>query len=125
MGVTVSNLLMGPAEIFAGVFGSTEPANAAAAITTPFADLGGTDGGATATISQTYTPLVVDQMAMPVGARKTEQSIRVSTSLAEGTLSNLRLALNDIGTGTSLELDAEISNAEPHYSCIILRGQKP
>lgn len=125
MGVTVSNLLMGPAELFAGIFGATEPADAEAAITTPFRDLGGTDGGATATISQTYTPMVVDQIAMPVGSRKTEQSIRVSTSLAEGTLENLRLALNDIGTGTTLELDAEISNAEPNYSAIILRGQKP
>lgn len=97
MGVTVSNLLMGPAELFAAAFGATEPANAAAPVVSPFRDLGGTEGGATLTISQTYTPMIVDQVAMAVGSRKTAQSVRVATNLAEATLDNLRMALNQPG----------------------------
>ena len=97
MGVTVSNLLMGPAELFAAAFGATEPANAAAAVVAPFRDLGGTEGGATLTIAQTYTPMMVDQVAMAVGSRKTAQSVRVATNLAEATLDNLRMALNQPG----------------------------
>lgn len=100
MAVRTSNLLMGPAELFAGPFGAPEPANAAAAIPATHRDLGGTDGGATLTLGQTYTPMTVDQVAMPVGSRLTEQSVRVATSLAEATLANLRLALNQ-GAGTS------------------------
>lgn len=100
MAVRTSNLLMGPAELFAGPFGAVEPALATATIPPVFRDLGGTDGGATLTMSQTYTPMTVDQVAMAVGARLTEQGVRVSTSLAESTLANLRLALNQ-GAGTS------------------------
>jgi hypothetical protein len=96
MGVTVSNLLQGPAEIFATSFGATEPASASAPITV-HRDLGATDGGATVTISQTYSPMKVDQVAMAVGSRKVDQSIRSATSLAEATLDNLRLALNQPG----------------------------
>lgn len=100
MTVRTSNLLMGPAELFAGPFGAPEPANAAAAIPNVFRDLGGTDGGAELTLGQTYTPMTVDQVAMPVGSRLTEQTCRIATSLAEATLANLRLALNQ-GAGTS------------------------
>lgn len=100
MAVRTSNLLMGPAELFAGPFGAPEPALAVSAIGALHRDLGGTDGGATLTLGQTYTPLTVDQVAMPVGSRLTEQSVRISTSLAESTLANLRLALNQ-GAGTN------------------------
>jgi hypothetical protein len=100
MAVRTSNLLMGPAELFAGPFGAPEPAFAAAAIPSTHRDLGGTDGGATLTLTQTYTPMMVDQVAMAVGSRLTEQGVRISTNLAESTLANLRLARNQ-GAGTN------------------------
>lgn len=125
MAVTVTNILAGPATLYHGTFGATEPATADVAPGVGWTDLGGTDGGARLVVSQTYTPLTVDQVAMAVGTRKTEQSVSIATSLAEPTLENLGIALNATPAADSLELDAEIGNEEPDYSAILLVGQKP
>lgn len=126
MTVTVTNLLMGPAELYVATFGATEPVNASTDPGVDWTNVGGTDGGATLTINQTYTPMNVDQIAMPVGARKTEQVLSVATSLAEATLANLRLAVNNYsGTGDTIELGAEVDNTDPEYVAFLLRGQKP
>lgn len=126
MPVTVSNLLMGPATIFVAPFGTTEPATAATAPAAGWIDVGGTMDGATLSISQTYTELVVDQIAQRVGSRLTEQNFSVAVSLAEATLANLRLSMNlAVAAGTSLELDSIISNADPLYVAVLLQGQKP
>lgn len=126
MGVTVSNLMQGPAELYLGDTGATEPVNATAAIAAPWRDLGGTDGGVRQIMGQGYSNMEVDQVAMPVGARKVSQMIQIATSLAEATLDNFRAALNQAAdTGTKLELDAEITNSEPHYSAVLLRGTRP
>lgn len=126
MPVTPSNVLMGPAKIYTAPVGAAESASGATALAAAWIDLGGTSGGATLTIGQTYTPMTVDQIAMPVGSRKTEQMVSVATSMAEATLANLRMALNlASGAGTTVELDAEISNADPLYQAVCLEGQKP
>ena len=63
---------------------------------------------------------------MPVGSRKTEQGVKITTSMAEATLANLRLALNQaVSAATFLELDADISNADPLYQAVCLEGQRP
>jgi hypothetical protein len=126
MAVTTTNLLMGPVEVWSAPFGTAEPANAVAAPATGWVDLGGTSDGVTLTIGQTYTPMNVDQVAMAVGSRKTDQTITVATNLAEATLNSLRAALNQVGeTGTELELDAEVVNNDPAYQAIMLRGSGP
>ncbi len=126
MPVTTSNLLMGPAKISTGAVGSTEPPSNATALPVAWTDIGGTNGGATLNISQTYTPMTVDQVAMPVGARKTEQGVSIVTAMAEATLANLRMALNQaVAVTTFVELDADISNADPLYQAVCLEGQKP
>lgn len=128
MAVTVSQLMQGPAELFAGLFGATEPTHATATITspTPWRDLGGTDGGVRQVMGMTFSNMEVDQIAMPVGARKVGMMVQIATTLAEATLENYRTALNDAaGTGDTYEPDAEITNAEPNYSAVLLRGTKP
>lgn len=126
MAVTVSNLLMGPARIYVAPFGTTEPADATVALAVGWVDVGGTTDGATLNIEQTYTPLVVDQIAQRVGSRLTEQNFSVATNMAEATLANLRNSMNMAdGTGTVLELDSAISNAEPLYKAVLLEGQRP
>lgn len=125
MTVTVTNLLAGPATLYLADFGTAEPATADATPGVGWTDAGGTDGGARLVVSQTYTPLTVDQIAGPVGSRLTDRTVTVATSLAEATLANLRRALNQTGTGTTLEVDSEISNEEPEYAAVMLVGQKP
>lgn len=126
MPVTPSNLLMGPAVVSVGTVGAAEPPSNATALGAPWRDVGGTSGGATLTIGQTFTPMTVDQVAMAVGSRKTAQEVTVATSLAEATLENLRMVLNQaVAATTFVELDADISNADPLYQAICLTGQKP
>jgi hypothetical protein len=106
MSVTATNLILGPATLYSAPFGSTEPANTNTALTAPpiapWVDLGGTSGGLTLTINQTYTPLTVDQLVDNVGGRLTAREITLATSLAEATLQNLAVALNGgtIAAGT-------------------------
>jgi hypothetical protein len=126
MPVTTSNLLMGPAKLYFGAVGSTEPPSNATVLGAPWTDIGGTTDGLTLTINQTYTPMMVDQVAMPVGSRKTEQGVQVATNLAEATLANLRMVLNQAtAVATFTELDADISNADPLYQAVCIEGQKP
>lgn len=121
----MTNLLQGPAELWTGLFGVAEPATADAAPGVGWTNAGGTDGGARLVINQSYSNMTVDQVAGPVGSRLTDRAITVATSLAEAMLDNLRLALNDDGTGDTLEVDSEITNSEPNYRSIMLIGQKP
>lgn len=127
MTVTVTNLLQGPAQLWVGTFGATEPANADAAPGTGWTSAGATDGGVKLAINQTYSSMVIDQIAIPVGARLNTQAFAIDTNLAEATLANLRSALNlaASASGTSLELDPTISNAEPNYAAVMLVGQRP
>lgn len=131
MGVTPSNTMLGPIELFTGLFGATEPANAAAAVGVGWTDRGGTLGGANLNLNPTYTPLVVDQVDMEVGAEKTGQEVSIATQLAEPTLENLRMALNDLSTpevGEEDELEfggTLLYNESSEYQAVMLRGRKP
>ena len=46
----------------------------------------------------TYGDQGADQLVDPVGARLTKRTIQVTVSLAEATLTNLQLALNQLAT---------------------------
>ncbi len=64
MGVTASNLILGPARLYIGAFGGAEPADSAVTpngVTTPpssavWTDVGGTDGGVTYGVEGTLPP---------------------------------------------------------------------
>lgn len=122
-----SEVLQGPADLFGGDFGATEPANAEAVIdSAEWEFLGATDGGATVTVGQTYSKMMVDQVALAVGARLTEQTGQLATSLAQATLKNLKRALNAATlTGTTFGLKSKISNVEPTYRAYLLKGLSP
>lgn len=137
MSVQVSNLVLGPATLYAGVFGSvTEPTDANVNVTPPvsggFLDVGGTSGGATVTITQTYTELAVDQIVDSAGRRLTKRDISVGTSLAELTLANLALALNGgtvvtaaSPTPQTYDPKNDISATQPAYSALLFDGWGP
>jgi hypothetical protein len=101
MSVTPINLLQGPAVIYAGIFGVTEPTitpgppQTFAAPTTGWVDVGATDGGLDLIINDDYSVLGVDQIIYEVERRRTKRVVQVKTALAEATLQNLAIALNN------------------------------
>src|SRR5438067_9947071 len=106
--VNAANLVLGPARLYVAPFGSTEPTDASVTPngpstppSAPWTDVGGTDGGVTFEVDNTYTDLAVDQLTMPVGARLTEMKMTVTTKLSEMTLTNLQTSLNNIGTSNT------------------------
>lgn len=133
MAVTMTNLIMGPATLYSGVFGAAEPTDAtvtAAPATSAWTDAGGTLGGLKFLINQTYTPLNVDQVVDVAGRRLTARDIQVQTSMAEATLQNLALALNGGTVVTAAGQNtydpaAAISATQPAYNALLFDGWGP
>lgn len=136
--VNAANLVLGPARLYVAPFGSTEPADSAVTPngpssppSSPWTDVGGTDGGVTFEVDNTYTDLTVDQLTMNVGARLTEMKMTVTAKLAEITLANLQTALNSIGTTGSgsgystLDIPVGSSSTQPSYAALIIDGWAP
>lgn len=135
MAVLVTNLTMGPGEIYYGDFEAPEPADAdvtkripETSVSADWTDLGGTNGGVTLELSLDYTELEVDQIVDIVGRRLTKREMKINTSLAETTLVNLRLANNggdidDTDPGYStFEPKMDTSAATPEYIALIFDG---
>lgn len=136
--IVVSNLVLGPARLYVAPFGSTEPADSAVTPngpttppSSPWVDVGGTDGGITFEVDTTYTDLTVDQIIMNVGARLTELKMSVAAKLAEMTLANLTTSLNSItttgsGSGyTTADITVTSAASQPTYAALIIDGWAP
>lgn len=113
---SVSNLLMGPATVYAGASGViTAPPADAAVNSTPAAsawtDLGATDGGLTFEITPKFTDFAIDQTVDVVGSRLTSRTVMATVQLAEATLQNLATALNTTVGSTG----ANFASFEPNY----------
>jgi len=92
-------ILAGPAQLWRGRYGIStlpDPEDVAHPLLEAdgWHDCGATDGGVTLTNNQSFFRMSVDQVADAVGQRLTERDTQVSTSLAQGTLANLAIALN-------------------------------
>lgn len=136
--VNAANLVMGPARMYAAPFGTTEPADSAVTPngptnppSSPWTDVGGTDGGVTFEVDNTYTDLSVDQIVMNVGARLTEMKMTVTAKLSEMTLTNLQTVLNSIGTTASgsgfstLDIPVGSTATQPSYAALLIDGWAP
>jgi hypothetical protein len=136
--VNAGNLIMGPARMYVASFGATEPLDSAVTpngtITppsSPWVDAGGTDGGVTYEVDNTYTDLEVDQVIMPVGARLTAMKFTVVTKMSEITLTNVNTALNNVATiaansgYTTFDISVGSSATQPTYAALILDGWAP
>lgn len=133
MAVTATNIVQGPATMYTGEFGATEPVDTAVN-TTPAAsswtDVGGTQEGLKLAIDQTYVELEVDQIVDRVGSRLTKRDFTVGTSLAEPTLENLSIAMNG-GTAASgagyksFEPSFASSATQPTYKALLFDGWAP
>lgn len=128
-----TKILAGPGTLFYGAFGATEPTDvgaSAAPASAAWTGAGATDGGLTVTVNQKFYEIRVDQNPDIVGRRLTERDVQVSTSLAEGTLTNLALSLNNsaptTGAGFSkVSLDGNQSSMIPTEKAIIVDGYAP
>lgn len=138
MAATVTNLIMGAGDVYAGDFGATEPADTNTALnsapSTPFVDCGGTTDGVNLETNLEYATLKVDQIVDNPGRRLTGREFNLTTNLAEPTLANLSLAMNKLGTttvGTAPAVSTFVPTAAPRpgsvptYAAIIIDGSAP
>lgn len=126
MPVDVTDVLMGPVELFTSPFGTAEPANAVTAPSASWIAAGGTEEGVRQVVNQSYTAKRVDEIAMRVGSKLNELDVAIVTALAEARLANFRLAYNQaVSAATKLGLNGVVTNGEPPYVAILARGFGP
>src|SRR6516165_1437950 len=135
MAVNPSNVIQGPATIYCGAFGTTEPADTnAALIAAPGAgwtDMGATTGGVTVSIEHTYGVIKADQLVDNIGARLTGRTITVAMGLLEATLQNLLVAMNQaanistLAGVTTFDPVTATSATQPTYTALLVDGWAP
>lgn len=130
MAVTVTDLTQGPATLYTGVFGATEPLDSAVNATpaaSAWTDIGGTTDGSKLNIKTEFSMLAVDQLIDTPGARAVSREISIETQMAEPSLANLKFALNGgtISTGAGWQAYEPVDSdaaTQPNYSALILHG---
>jgi hypothetical protein len=126
MAVTTTNLIQGPAVVYVGTFGVTEPAAIGTAPGVGWTDVGGTKGGVELNISSEYGELTVDQIVDVIESRRTGREITVKTQLAEATLDNIARAIGNAAPAANvLNLDDNAAAFKPPYSAILIDGIAP
>lgn len=126
MPVTATNLIQGPATLYTGIFGATEPATVATTPATGWTDVGGTRDGVELTIADEYAVLEVDQLIYEAGRRRTKRVVTAKTSLAEATLANLALAVaNSAPVANVLTADDGLAAFAPAYQALLIDGIAP
>ena len=136
--VNPSNLVQGPAYLYTAPFGTTPPTDASSTPTgyltipsAPWTDVGGTESGVTFNIEHTIGEQTVDQLIDPVGGRLTKRMVTVTTTLAEATLANLNLAMNNIMTISpntgymTADPTTTTSATQPSYTALMIYGWAP
>lgn len=138
MSVNPNNLTMGPSFIYTSPTGTAEPADSAVTPdgyltppASPWVDVGGTESGVSFDIEDTITDLEVDQIIMPVGGRLTKRMIQVTTTMAEMTLANLNLAMNqgltigEEGSFATADMSVGTSATQLPYTALCIYGWAP
>lgn len=126
MSVTSTNLIQGPATLYAAPFGTTEPATVDTAPTGDWVDLGGTKDGVEIIIAKSYAVLTVDQIVDEVGRTVTERRVSIKTALAEATLANLARVVNESApTAGVFTPDTGLAAFTPDYQAVLLDGIAP
>ncbi|MGH3438869.1 MAG: hypothetical protein ACRDRN_20660 [Sciscionella sp.] len=135
MAVTATNILAGAGSLYYASFGATFPADSAATVTAGapagFTDFGGTSGGVDIMASQKLKMKKVDQVLLAVGAYPTDETIQLKTSLAEATVQNLNVGLNNKftitpqATYTTADWNATVNSQQLTYISLIFDGWAP
>jgi hypothetical protein len=128
MPVTATNLIQGPAELFIAPFGTAEPATISTAPAPAWVDVGGTQDGVTYAVELEFSELSVDQVVDIPGQRITKRVTKVKTNLAEATLANMAIALNELAAvvaANKLTPSNGLAAFTPNYAAILLQGIAP
>lgn len=136
MATTATNLIMGPADLYTGVFGADETSLGGSNLnSTPAAsawtDAGGTFDSVKLKVAQKFAELTTDQVVDKIGRRLTERDFTLETNLAEATLANFALATNNSQpvTGANstheIELDVVNSGTQLTYVAMLIDGWAP
>lgn len=126
MPVTSTNLIQGPATLYTGIFGATEPATIATTPATGWTDVGGTKDGVELEIADEYAVLDVDQVIYEIGRRRTKRAVSAKTQLAEATLANLAIAIaNTAPVANVLTADDGLAAFAPAYQALLIDGIAP
>lgn len=96
-------------------------------------DVGGTADGTSVLleVEHSLTNINVEQLIDPIGARVSKRVIQVTAVLAEATLNNLNLAMNQLltispGSGyTVADPISTITSVQPTYMAILIDGFAP
>lgn len=134
--VVTTNLIQGQGWLYHAPFGAAEPADTAFATApiAPFVEVGGTKDGVNLKVAEEWAAMEVDQIVDVPGRRRTKREFMIETNLAEGTLENLKLAMNGgaIATGgltttahRTLTPDFADAATQPNYAAIICDGYAP
>jgi hypothetical protein len=131
MAVTTSALTMGPGTYFDAPFGTAEPATPTTVPATGWRDVGGTQDGIELNVSEEFTELEVDQLVDVPERRRTKRELTMTTNLAETTLDNLALAINEsapaaaVANVQTLEPTTGLDAFRPAYRAAIFDGPGP
>lgn len=128
MPVTATNLIQGPAVMYLGAFGVTEPATIATTPGVGWTDVGGTQDGVTYAVELEFSELSVDQVVDIPGQRITKRVTKIKTNLAEATLANMALALNELAAvvaANKLTPTNGVAAFTPNYAAVLLDGLAP
>jgi len=138
MAVTTTNIIVGPADLYAAPFDDSvvEPVDPSEALDPGWIDLGGTDDGVSLTVSQSWESHMCDQVADYIASSLTERNAKVSTNLVESTLENLQVVLNggtitDVAAGagtagtSTYDPVVDLVANDPTYYSILVRGKAP
>lgn len=135
MAVNGSNVLAGAGSLYYAPYGTTFPADSAATVVggapAGFTDFGGTSGGVDIVAQQKLKMKKVDQILLPVGAYPTDEVIQLKTKLAETTLANLNVGLNNKFTltpqasYTTADWNATVNSQQLTYMSLIFDGWAP
>lgn len=130
----LQTLIMGPASIYIGNYGATEPADTligSVPSSSDWTDLGATLGGVTMTVKQEYERLDLMQIPDRVASRLKKRDLQAHTELAEPTLANFLFLLNEgtVASGAgyqSFTPSATFDKATPPtYRAVIIDGWAP
>lgn len=123
-------LVMGPAALYIGAYGAVEPnLSAVGNIPDPlvWTDLGGTLGGVELEVEQQFKTIIFEQMPDTPFNRLEKRYLTIKTPLAEATLANLGVALNDTAgvTGTVYTPTVYDPATQLVYRSLIVDGWAP
>jgi len=128
------SLVLGPATLYIGALGAVEPAAGdvgSAPDDEVWTDLGGLLGGVDLSIDQEWEEITVRQLPTRAARRLKKRRMSVKTQLAEPTLANLGIALNDTpgtsaGTGWEQYTPTDQTEGTPlTYVALMVDGWAP